>query len=429
MRTLLIAVAMLSVPLGLFSHELLRLRHHRAVVARCTGSGTRFVYDYEFGGSSAGARPSLATRLLRSWFGDDVFAEVKEVQWDYTYRALDGEAIEMAAGGLPEVREMSFVGPPTYSGRAPMPWESALPEEVAHDYAERQATGFGRLAGCKLLTRMVLYGGFATDQHLIRLADGGNLQSLDVLRAQNVSDDGAQAITAYKHLEHLCISEVPNVTDVGTAHLERLAALKSLDLSGTGITDVTLEQVAQLRDLASLAVHQCAITNDGLRFLSNMRSLRQLDVSNTKITDAGLLAIAALPELQELDLSGTQITDAGLEALRGLSQVATLGLRGSFMDDGWMKLATRACPCLLFLFVSPFLCRWRRWGSFFVFFWWFFDFLMLLWGGGLFFLRGGWEGDAALGVHSLKCRGGVKTIPPRRRILRQRGRPCLCRPR
>ncbi len=194
MRTMLVSIALLSVPLGFFSAEMLRLRHLRGVVAKVCGSGGSVSYDYEIrDGSVGGLSPWI--QLLRRWFGSDVYAEVVQVKWDYTYSVIDGASIDAAASGLPQVCSVTFIGPKSYESRPPMPWEPRPPEDEVRQFTDRQLAAFGALLRGPNLSHVYLQGGFVTDRHLAEIGDGRNLQSLEVNTARNVSDDGVISIS------------------------------------------------------------------------------------------------------------------------------------------------------------------------------------------------------------------------------------------
>jgi hypothetical protein len=111
------------------------------------------------------------------------------------------------------------------------------------------------------------------------------------------------------------------------AALGALAALRSLDLDGTGITD------------------------RGVEVLTRLPHLADLHLSDTRITDAGLALVARVPQLHSLSVAGTAVTDAGLVALAGHPRLAVLNLRGAAVEgDGLRHLAT--CPSLRILAVS-----------------------------------------------------------------------------
>jgi hypothetical protein len=343
LRTFLIAIAMLSVSLGLFSRESVRLRRQRAVVAQLGAAGVGVGYDYSPLADSAVPRRDFMARLFRQIFGKDVFADVYSLNWDYTYRPVNGSDVELVLR-LPAVSEVAFYGPTTVSGRPPLangPLGSAgaAREDPEPHTLEAQAASFGLLADSASLRQLTLYGGLATDAHLKKLGRGGALRSLRILSSPNVSDEGVIAIAGFNSLEWLRICAAPKVTDRGVAHLERLSELKSLDLSETSITDEALSHIGKLGRLESLAFHQCAITDDGIRELSKLTRLKKVRISSTKVTDASMSALGTLNQLQELDLSGTHLTDAGLDQLVRLPKLAVLMIMGTNVtDEGLLQL-------------------------------------------------------------------------------------------
>ncbi|MEX2315803.1 MAG: hypothetical protein WD669_01535 [Pirellulales bacterium] len=340
LRTFLVAFAVLSVVLGLFSRELVRVRRQRAITHRLANGGAYVSYDYQVDRNSIRSGPGAAN-LLRRLFGDDLFANVVYAKWDYTYRAIAGSDIELLLQ-TPTVANVEFIGPESASGRPPQTSKSDA--AIAEDL-ESQAASFGLLAQCKNLRQLSLYGGFATDSHLKALRGGGSLRSLHLLCSPSVSDEGAIAIASFKNLEWLDICEAPQVADASVAELMQLAGLKSLDLSGTAITDGALTRLGNLCNLERLVLDKCRITDHSLSELPKLTKLKILQLSHTQISDIGLNSLSTLSELQELDVSGTQITDAGMYLLSRLAGLVTLKLcQTQVTDAGLMKL--KALPSL-----------------------------------------------------------------------------------
>jgi hypothetical protein len=111
-----------------------------------------------------------------------------------------------------------------------------------------------------------------------------------------------------------------SVTDAWLAHLDGLANLRELDLSGTYITDA------------------------GLVHVKGMRRLRNLDLGGTGITDAGLVHLSGLTNLVTLDLRDTHVTKAGVVHLKGLINLRSLDVWGTGFDDFAAQDLRRALP-------------------------------------------------------------------------------------
>lgn len=99
------------------------------------------------------------------------------------------------------------------------------------------------------------------------------------------------------------------------AHLERLPALRRLDLGSTGTVDEGLKHLAGLCELRELSLAETRITDTGLASLARLRRLERLDLSGTAVTDAGLRHLEHLQSLVEVRLYRTGATPAGVARL------------------------------------------------------------------------------------------------------------------
>ncbi len=116
------------------------------------------------------------------------------------------------------------------------------------------------------------------------------------------------------------------LTDKGLSHIGRLPKLRYLFLPGSKITDAGLGCLGDVPKLNSLVLSDTNISDSGISYLKRMRRLKELDLAGTKITDAGLSGLAEMHQLQELDLRETRITDRGLSRLETLLQLTLLSL-------------------------------------------------------------------------------------------------------
>jgi hypothetical protein len=117
-----------------------------------------------------------------------------------------------------------------------------------------------------------------------------------------------------------------SVTDAGLAHLNGLANLRELDLSGTCITDA------------------------GFVHLKGMRSIRELNLAGTRVTDAGLIHLSGLTSLVTLNLRDTQVSKAGVVHLKKMINLRSLDLRGTGFDDFAAQDLRRAVPDVSIVF-------------------------------------------------------------------------------
>jgi hypothetical protein len=342
LRTFLVGVAIVSIVFGMISRELVRLRHQRAVVAQLVSEGGAVEYDYQFDSRTMSSAPSLVLKPLRWAFGDDLFAEVAGVSWDYTYRSIPADQIKLLSE-LPTIRRVAFYGSPRADGRPPAPGEAPPRDWDAQAEINAQAEAFGTIAKCKNLLHLALYGGLPTDDHIKQIRSAASLRQLELSYSPHVTDAAIETISGFKNLTSLDIRELPNVTDAGLATLSRITNLKSLDVSRTPVGDLALEQLGQLVGLERLLLDMSPVSDAGLSALGQLKQLRLLGISRCNITDEGLKTVGAMTELRELDLSGTQITDAGLVQLLTLKALTKLNLASTQVtDEGLVRLTKLA---------------------------------------------------------------------------------------
>jgi hypothetical protein len=108
------------------------------------------------------------------------------------------------------------------------------------------------------------------------------------------------------------------VSDAGLRHVAGLAELEYLAFSAghPHVTDASAEYIGKCRQLETLDLSGTRITDVGLRQLRGLSRLRKLKLSGTKINDAAILHLARLSSLEVLTLQSTHITNEGMQKLR-----------------------------------------------------------------------------------------------------------------
>jgi hypothetical protein len=229
----------------------------------------------------------------------------------------------------------------------------------------------------------------------VGMAHLGKLPALEILRLDNVNDQGAglgdvalEAVSRVPTLRELSLGEC-GTTDAGVRYLEAMPQLTHLTLRQEGgLTDAALASVAKLKrlrhlDLSSyvgtVSYGRMHFTPEGLHQLASLqglevlwlpghapsadlfpfpkltalsvgevddtaatriamcRSLRQLELLYSGITDDGLKQIATLPGLRRLSLSSTVITDAGIAHLKASPHLEHVELRATEVSDETLK--------------------------------------------------------------------------------------------
>lgn len=150
-----------------------------------------------------------------------------------------------------------------------------------------------------------------------------NLQALDLVCSECITDMGLAHLTSLSKLQWLSLNGSKKITDDGIAHLAKLS-LRCLDLGWC--PNITDRGLAYLADTAIRSLHLAGlrITDNGVSHLVNL-PLESLSLNNTRITDAGLIYLMTMP-LENLYLAACNgITDTGLDCLIGLP-LQSLGL-------------------------------------------------------------------------------------------------------
>lgn len=223
-------------------------------------------------------------------------------------------------------------------------WEKMLPKEIWKEiltYLEdlskvpQLSKGFQRLSQDPSIQALIVerYVSRLSAQQLITLSQscGSYVTKLDLSHLQGLTDTQlASLIQACPNLQTLNLTRCYQITDQGLASLSQLKQLQTLHLEECiVITDERLASLAQLKQLRTLNLTECdQITDEGLASLGQLRNLQRLNLKGCrKITDEGLASLTQLPQLQILNLTGChKITDKGLVSLTQLKQLQTLDL-------------------------------------------------------------------------------------------------------
>lgn len=291
LRTVLLIVALVSVPLAWFGSRLREARNEvRGIEALRAADGT-FYYDYEYDPTKdalvnpdgdpnwlpVSNRPPPGPHWLNRLFGRNVFAHVD-------YVAFEGDA----------------------------------------DAVWKNLHSFGHLRALE-----VTDGPIASTQ----LRHVGALSTLRVLllpRTQ-IADAALIHLQSLTQLEVLDLSGT-KVTGRGLGYLSELRGLHVLALSDTLVDDDGMKSIAALPQLERLYLRRTRVGDGGLRHLARMRCLRLLDLRSTQVTDNGLEYLQSLKELEQLCLGDTHIT------ARGLPHLAVMrGLKGVLLDRERIK--------------------------------------------------------------------------------------------
>jgi hypothetical protein len=240
-RSLLVFLLALSVPLGWFAWEMDKARRQREAVEMLTTLHADVFYDYDLCEDerfafSLGQAYYLFTgrhwphyldaepqgpKWLRDWVGDDYFRTVVAVE-------LEGD----------EARNV-------------------------------------------------------TANHVQQIGALRNLTRLSLDDANRLTDSDLAPLRRLTRLERLFLANTA-ITDAGLQNLARLTELRYLSLAGTGVTDQGLIHLQQLSKLEMLELSNTSISDAGLSQLRPLKALKVIYLDGTLVTQEGVTKLQRL---------------------------------------------------------------------------------------------------------------------------------------
>jgi hypothetical protein len=148
----------------------------------------------------------------------------------------------------------------------------------------------------------------ATDATLTALRKHTNIGAIDVFDATKCTDKGYGLLKELPHLRKLVLGKA-NMTLGAVAAIGQCKELRHLGLVGTGVSDNELAGLKELKLLEHLSLSDNPqITDKGMSSLKGLERLRVLYLNKTSITDKGLLELKTLEGLRTLSVKGTKVT-------------------------------------------------------------------------------------------------------------------------
>jgi hypothetical protein len=238
-RSLLVFLVAVSVPLSWFAWEMQKARRQKDAVEAIAKAGGWVMYDYQFDGRGNWlderdeAEPMTPARL-RKLFGNDFFAKVVLVNCGST------------------------------------------------GFDDNDAKHLRELTNLKVLD---LSRTQITNKGLVHLETMTELEGLDLSGTQ-VTDHGFAYLKEMTKLDTLILEDT-QISDQGLVHLKRMTRLDQLWLGGTQISDAGLRHLSGLGKLESLSLYRTQISDAGLDDLARLTNLHYLIIYQTKITKEG----------------------------------------------------------------------------------------------------------------------------------------------
>ena len=340
LRTMLLAVTLISVLLGLLAQPLVEARKERAAIEALrklradVSSRTVDTMGRGLLQPVLGSWPYLrATRVSLKGLpvGDDDLAHLKSLR--HATR-LDLWGTRVTDAGLEHLRGMTSLESLDLSGTAVSDAGLAQLRDltgivVLHLRDTRVSdAGLAHLRGMTGLVSLDVFGTQVTYEGLERLEQdlpSGNfteVRAIDEIKAL-----GGQLITSSTVLEaderqarfHWARDMyLDGSTMSGDAmpHVRYLRSLREARLSHLQLGEQGLAPLAALPALESLEIWLTEIDQIDLMHLGQVESLRELSFHHNQMTDAGLKHLANLPRLQKLEFHQTRVTEEGVSALR-----------------------------------------------------------------------------------------------------------------
>jgi serine/threonine protein kinase/tetratricopeptide (TPR) repeat protein len=127
------------------------------------------------------------------------------------------------------------------------------------------------------------------------------------------------------------ISAADDFTDDDIIGLYKLLQLQSLNLLVCNtITNTGLKRLKPFYHIQSLEISSNKIEDEGLKFIGNLSKIERLSlIGCNQITDAGIKELKKISALKRLNIAGCNMTDAVISTLNTFSPLETLSLLGN----------------------------------------------------------------------------------------------------
>ena len=193
-----------------------------------------------------------------------------------------------------------------------------------------------------------LAGSWVNDSELLDLAALPGLERLDLSHTR-ISDEGLLYLRPARRIRELNLLYAEQITDQGMNAIKLWKELRHLNVRGTRIGDGTMAVAGTLPQIETLDVSATAITENGLDNLIPLVKLKRLELGRNRLREDALVILRLVNDLEWLDLSGpravnrNQRSDANamasalVEAIGELSLLRVLKLGHLTMDAAGLK--------------------------------------------------------------------------------------------
>jgi Leucine Rich Repeat (LRR) protein len=271
LRTLLLAVLVISVGMAWYVNRVKRQQESIAAVKRLGGWT---YYDYEVGenGQYDPEGESWAPAWLRKVLPDDYLHAIVHVNMVYN----DDR------GGRIDNKQMTD-------------------EVLSH------------LDGLPKVEMLLLHGSQASDNGLAHLGRLASLRKLYIWDTPGVTDVGVAHLAGCRKLEYVHLSG-SQLSDDSARVFAQLPRLKGLSLQGNNLTDAGCEHLGKMTQLESLWIgcvdeRRSKIGDAGVAHLWNLTNLDTLEIQHSEVTNEGLMHLTKLTKLRSLILNSSAVDD------------------------------------------------------------------------------------------------------------------------
>ncbi len=233
-----------------------------------------------------------------------------------------------------------------------LPWPALAAQPPAPAWISRLGGSVqpGKSAGT---VAVKLSGTWVNDSELLDLAAMPGLERLDLSHTR-ISDEGLLLLRPARQIRELNLLYAEQITDQGMNAIKEWRELRSLNVRGTRIGDGTMTVASGLPRIESLDVTGTAITENGLDSLIPLVKLKRLEMGRNRLREDSLVILKLVTDLEWLDLSGPRaanrnqrreansMSPALVEAIGELSKLRVLKLGHLNIDsDGLKALAAK----------------------------------------------------------------------------------------
>lgn len=276
---------------------------------------------------------------INSWDGFSTLCGMEGLESLYLYNCewmgnVGDRLCELSK--LSELKELTMIYLVCDFGRLSVLRELSALESLNLDLSSIDDEGMKCVCEVKWLRKLSMnHCRFVTSVGFGGLRELRELRELRLEFCDGVNDDVMKIIgNTHKELELLRIARCNNITDVGFGMICGLNALRKLDIHSVEISDEGMHILCESKNMGnvmSLDLSYCKnITDDGFKCLNRLCALRRLDISYTGISDLNVETLIHLENLENLCVSGCNniSTDNGTDILSRMKFMRMTSMRG-----------------------------------------------------------------------------------------------------